>query len=177
MDPSFVLAGRLKSLTRVSWTLLVFRFHQADELVEQIHAVVRTGAGLWVILHRKDRQGPMMKPFQRLIIQVDVGRFHVRRKGGRIDGETMILRGDLNSSGPTIKHRLVGATMSKLQLESLAAEGLTQKLMAEANPEDWLLADELPNGLDRVIERLGIAWAVRKEDAVWLASEDFIGRR
>src|SRR5206468_2381465 len=44
-----------------------------EKLIEQWAAVMRTGCGLGVILHGKDRQLPMPKPLHRAVVEIHVG--------------------------------------------------------------------------------------------------------
>ncbi len=49
--------------------------------------------------------------------------------------------------------------------------------MAEADAKNWLLAEQLTNRVDRIVERLGIAGTVGKKNAVGLLGENFFGGR
>ena len=70
---------------------------------------------------------------------------------------------------------MVGAAVAELELVGLAAEGEAQDLVAEADAEDRRLADEFADLRGLVFERLGIAGAVREEDAVGLQGEHIFG--
>ena len=52
-----------------------------------------------------------------------------------------------------------------------------QELVAEADAEDRLLAEQVADGLDRVADGCRIAGAVRQEDAVRVERQDLGGRR
>src|SRR5262245_38395082 len=55
----------------------LFFIHQSYEPVEQIVCVVRAGAGFRVVLDGKNGQLLVPEAFQGLVIEVDVGQFHV----------------------------------------------------------------------------------------------------
>src|SRR6266699_6503701 len=92
--------------------------------------------------------------------------FDIRRQRVRIDSETVILRGDRHFAAAQVFHWLIRAAMSKFQLEGRSAEGEAKHLMAEANPEDRFLADQIAQGLMRIRERSWIAGAVRKKNSI-----------
>ena len=85
---------------------------------------------------------------------------------------------DVISTRPVcrVEHRLIRAAMAELQLVRLAAERQAEQLMAETDAEDRLLAEQAANRVDRVVERLGIAGAVREEHAVglWLRTSSAV---
>jgi hypothetical protein len=60
-----------------------------------------------------------------------------------IDGEAVVLGGDGDSSGAQVLDRLVAAAVAELELEGFAAEGVGEELVAEADAENRLFADEL----------------------------------
>ena len=72
---------------------------------------------------------------------------------------------------------MVRAAMSELQLVGLTAEREAEQLVAEADAEDRLLADQLADVRDLRLERLGIARAVGEEDAVGIQREHVLGGR
>src|SRR5258706_13786576 len=89
-----------------------------------------------------------------------------RRQRFRIHAKTVVLRSDFDLIGQEIFHRMVRTVMAELQLERFAAERQATNLVAEANPENRNFADELADIFDSVLHRLGIAWTVRKKNAV-----------
>ena len=91
------------------------------------------------------------------------------------DREAVVLRGDFDGAGLQILHRMIRAAMAELELERLRAAGQAEQLVAEADAEDRLLAEQAADRADRVVERLGVAGAVREEDAVGLVREHFFG--
>src|SRR4029077_12672937 len=96
--------------------------HQPDEMLEQVMAVLWTGARLWVVLHREDRLADDPKPFVALIEERAMSRFNTFGQAFRVDDKTMILAGDLNLASPQILDRVVGATMTPFHFAGLAAE-------------------------------------------------------
>jgi len=71
---------------------------------------------------------------------------------------------------------LVRAAMAEFEFEGFSTEGTGEDLVAEANAEERFFADELAGGFTGVIQGLGIAGAVREENAVGAKGEDFVGR-
>ena len=86
----------------------------------------------------------------------------------------MVLAGDLDVAAGLVAHRMIAAVMSERQLERLAAECPAEQLMAEADPEDRHLAEQLGDRVDGVADHRRVARAVRQEHAVGLAAP---GRR
>src|SRR5579863_9023374 len=70
---------------------------------------------------------------------------------------------------------MIRAVMAKFQFECLAAEGQAAELVAEANAKDWDAPQQLTNVCDGVAYGLGIARAVREEDAMRFDREDVFG--
>ena len=66
--------------------------------------------------------------------------------------------------------------MAELQLVGLGPAGQAQELMPQADAEDRLLAQQVADGLLRVVQRLGIAGTVGEEHAVGLLLQDLGGR-
>src|SRR5438477_5526649 len=113
-----------------------------------------------MILHAEDWQLLVPHSFDRIVVQIDVTHFDVCRKRLRIDGETVILRGDGDPAALQIFYRLVRATMSELQFECRSAKREAEDLMAEANSEDRFLAHQVPNGFVSVRQRRWIARSI-----------------
>ena len=84
----------------------------------------------------------------------------------RVHGEAVILRRDLDLAGGQVHHRLIAAVVAELELVGLAAERQTQDLMAEADTEDRLLADQSLHVLFGVGHGVGIARPVGEKNAV-----------
>ena len=99
----------------------------------------------------------------------------VGRKRIRVDCEAVIMRGNLDPFGQMVKDWMIRAPVSEFQLVCFAAKGETQDLVAQANAEDWCLADEAANVVDLRCKRLWVAWPVREEDSIGFEREDVIG--
>ena len=97
---------------------------------------MRAGGGLGVILNAEDRQALVPQALEGLIVEVDVARLDVGGQRRRVDGEAVVLGGDLDLAGRLVADRVIGAAVAELELEGLGAEGLAEELMAQADPED-----------------------------------------
>src|ERR1035437_10397449 len=141
---------RLKTIAFVPSSSPFPLLHHLGELLEQIMRIMRSRRSLRVILHAKQRQIPVPQSLERLVIQVDMGQlnFTVGQRI-RIDGEVVVVRGDLDLSGLQLFYRMVPAVVPKLQLESLAAEGNPRKLMPQADTKNRLPPHEPADRIDR----------------------------
>ncbi len=92
-----------------------------------------------MILHAEQRQVAVAQAFERLVVQIHVRQFDfaLRQRVG-IDGEVVVVRGDLDLAGVQLLHRMIAAVVSEFQLESLAAERDAGQLMSQADSEDRL---------------------------------------
>lgn len=97
---------------------------------------MRARRGLRVVLNTEDWFVLVPHSFHRLVVQVDAVDADVCREGFVIDGESMILGGDLDLAAFEIFHRLISSAVSKLQLERFSAESLPQDLMPQADSEN-----------------------------------------
>lgn len=136
---------------------------------------MRTGRCFGVVLHTEDRPLLVPDPFDRVVVEIQMGHFDV--VGQRIgrQREAMVLRRDLDLAGPLVEHRLIGTTVSELQLEDLASQRQPQQLYAQTDPEDRLLLNQLLNRPDRVVQRPRISGTVRQKDSVRIVSKDVFG--
>ena len=101
--------------------------------------------------------------------------FTIERIG--IHRESVIVRGNLHLLGDAVQHRMIRAAVSELELVGFAAERQAQNLMAQADAEHRLLADQFADLLRLEFERLGIARAVRKKHAIRLERQHIFGRK
>src|SRR5437879_1869442 len=107
-----------------------------------------------MILNAERRQGTMLKTFYSLVVQIDVRNIYfIQVETFRIDSETVILRGDLHLLSLKIKDGMVSSVMPEFEFECSATEGQAHDLMPQTNSEDWLLAHQRTNVLDRVSKR------------------------
>ena len=138
--------------------------------------IVGTWAGLRVVLHAEQWQVAVPQAFERLVVQVYVRQldFRLRQRIG-IDGEVVVVGGDLDFAGIQLLDRMVAAVMPEFEFESFAAERDARQLMSETDAEDGLAAHEAADVIDRVRARFGIARTVRKKDAVRLERKNVFG--
>ena len=96
-------------------------------------------------------------------------------EGFEVDGEAVVLAGDLHLAGAQVLDRLVAAAVAEFEFVSGSAHGEAEELMAEADAKDGFLADEFFEGGLDVGDGFGIARAVGDEDAGGFVGEDFLG--
>ena len=82
--------------------------------------------------------------------------FEVRRKIVPGHNEPMVLRGDLNLAGLFVNNRLVGTTMTKFHFYGLSTTSERKQLMAETDPKNRCLTDQISDRINGVLKRLGI---------------------
>src|SRR5215211_4318067 len=146
-----------------------------QEAVEEVKRVVRAGAGLRVVLHRRRRDVAQHQPLDGPVVEIQLLELRGPEVGlppdrlVRIDGppaarpqhrEAVVLRGDLDLAGLEVLDRVVRAAVAEGQLVGVEADGAAEQLMAEADAPDGHLADNSPDRLDDVVERGGNAGAV-----------------
>ena len=121
---------------------------------EEVVAVMRPRGILGMILHAEDRMFFMPEPFERFVIQINMGHFHFVL-GQRIDRhhKIVVLGSDLDLPGLKVHDRLVIAVVPELEFCGLPAERLPDHLVPEADPEHRDLADELADRSDQVFHR------------------------
>src|SRR6185295_9166302 len=95
-----------------------------------------------MVLHRKCRLVLDDEALDGAVVEVDVRDFRAVAEGIWIDGEAVVLRGDLYLAGGEVLHWLIAAVMAELELVGAAAEGEAQDLVAEADAEDRHVAEE-----------------------------------
>ena len=79
----------------------------------------------------------MAHPFKTAIVQIDMRQFNILLvQTVNIQGETMVLRGDLYMAGGQLFHRLIAAAMAEFQLVGGTAIGKPQDLMAQTYAKD-----------------------------------------
>ena len=84
----------------------------------------------------------------------------------------MILSRDLHASRFDILDRLVGATMTELELVGLPAQGQPHDLMAEADAEQGDFAEQPPHRVDGIAERGRISRSVGKKHSIRTEGQD-----
>ena len=118
------------------------------------------------MLNRKCARVQQFKPLDGAVVEIRVGYTYARRQGRRIDGETVVLRGNFHAPGRRIEDGLVRAPVAELHLVGPSAGGEGKDLVPQTNAKDRLLAKERRNGLARADDRRRIAGAVGEKDPV-----------
>src|SRR5262249_36162899 len=111
-----------------------------EEFVEKRARVVRPRCGLRVILYRENRQFPVLQPFDRAVVQVEVRNLKVGRAGNPVgaalDGEPMVLRRNEHTPGRQVLYRMISAAVPVWEFRGPTAERDADELVAEAYPEE-----------------------------------------
>ena len=136
---------------------------------------MRARAGLGMVLDAERARCGHPEALDDAVVEV-----HVRHLGAvepvDLDRVVVVLARDLHAAGRLVPDRMVRTVVPEQELPLLRAERQAQDLVAEADAEHRDLAAQLRDGVDRAVDRLGIAGTVRQEHAVGLARED-VGRR
>src|SRR5687768_12752759 len=118
-------------MTRTDWIsvrLGTLALHELYEAVEQVGRVVRARRRLGVVLDAERRLVEQLQPLDDLVVQADVRDLGTPVGGlgdlveRRVDGEAVVVRGDLDLAGRTVLHGLVDAPVAVLQLVRAEAE-------------------------------------------------------
>ena len=118
----------------------------------------------------------MAESLERSIVEVEVGQVDFRRrKALRIDGKSVVVRSDLYPAGAHVLDRLVTAAVPELELETSAAKGQSEKLMAEADSKDWRRPNQTLNLTHDSGQSGRITRTIRKEDAIRRESQNVVG--
>src|ERR1700756_719551 len=119
----------------------------------------------------------MPQTFEGVVIQIDMGQVYLALlQRIRIDGEVMVVRGDLDLAVVRLLYRMIAAMVAELQLVTPAPKRETDQLVAETDTEDRLLAYQPPDVVLRVVQRLRVSWPIGKEDAIRLERQHIFGR-
>lgn len=143
---------------------------------------MRAGAGFGVELHAHDLLFLVDESFEAAVVKVDVrNRAAGFLQGFDIDGESVVLAGNLDAIGRVIQHRQICAVMPETQLIGFRSEREGQHLVTEADSKNGKPAHHAAQHLCSFGDRRGIAGPVAGEQAVGLHREDRIrvgiGRR
>ena len=93
----------------------------------------------------------------------------------RVDGEPVVVRGDLDLARRTVHHRLVDAAVAVLELEGAEPERAAEQLVAEADPEvGQVRLQGALEQLDLADRRGRVSRAVGEEQPVRLDGEDVL---
>lgn len=133
--------------------------------------------GLGVVLDGKGRQLLVAQALQGVVVQVEVGEFHLGVGDGvDVHREAVVLAGDFHPAGEAVLHGLVAAPVAELELEGASPQGQTHELVPQADAEQGFLAQALPGVVDAVGHRRGVAGAVGQDDAVGIQGQNVGGR-
>ena len=165
---------------------------QLQEAVEEVAGVVRARAGLGVVLDGAAGDVLEHQALDRAVVEVQVGELGGAEVGapsaparrprsgsppsGPADGEAVVLGGDVDPAGLEVLDRVVGAAVAEGELEGLEPDRPAEELVAEADADDRLLADDAADVVDDVVERRRVAGAVGEEDEVGVAREHLARR-
>ncbi len=113
-------------MTRTDWisvrlgTLALRELHEA---VEQVGGVVRAGRRFGVVLDAEGRLAEELETLHHVVVEADVGDLGAAVGGvgdlveRGVDGEAVVVRGDLDLAGRTVLHRLVDAAWPYFSLK------------------------------------------------------------
>lgn len=118
---------------------------------------MRAGASFGVVLHGVSAVVAVLKTFDGVVVEVDVGDVATGGQRVRVNREAMILSGDLDAARYQIFDRLVPAVMAERQLVSTTAKRKPHQLMTEAYPKHRDTARELSEIFDHACQRLRVA--------------------
>ena len=110
--------------------------HEIAELLEQIAAVVRARRCFRVVLDAECLASAVPQPGNRLVIQIAVRHFQVCGQRFVFHRKTVVLGRDLDAAGLQIQNRLIGASVTELQLECLGTTGQCQQLVPQTDSEN-----------------------------------------
>src|SRR5258706_8607482 len=164
MGPAPMIRSDLMSVR-----LATFLLHHADKPVEQITHLMRARAGLGVPLETECGFVGARDALAGAIEQGFMGDANIGRQRGFIDRETVILAGDIHLAGIDILYRVISAVMAEFHLDGPGTRRQAKQLMTEANSKyRQVFRNQFLNGPNRLITGLGVAGAVRQEDAIRL---------
>src|ERR1051326_1395031 len=153
-------------------------FHQVDEPLEEVVAILRSRTGLRMVLHGEDRLALDSQSFVAAVEERDMCHLYVPGQALGDHTEAVVLAGDLDPARLDVLHGMIGAAMANRHLFRAAAEREGKELVAEADAKDRLLRfHELPQrGHGVCTGRRGVAGSVSEEYPVRLVREDLLRR-
>ena len=124
---------------------------------------MRARSGLGMELHRARVQLGVVEALDRAVVER-----HVRGLAslGRAHGEAVVLARHEHAARAAVDDRMVRAAVAERELEGLVPGREREQLVAQADPEYRHAPDELGEGRDLALERLGVAGAVREQHGV-----------
>jgi len=88
-----------------------------------------------MVLNPEDGQPAVAEPFDGVIVEIDMGDLNFGAEGIRVNGKSVILRGDFYPAGRKVLYGLISAPVTKFEFECPPPECPAQNLMAEADAE------------------------------------------
>jgi hypothetical protein len=141
----------------------------SNELVKEEGGVGGSASGLGVELGAKEGLVGVGNALVGLVVGVEEERLPVGGEGVGVDGETVVLGGDVAAGGTEIDAGLVHSAVSVLHLVGLGPGGERKELVAEADAEDGLGGLEgegVLDGLHGGRAHAGVSGTVGKEESV-----------
>lgn len=129
-----------------------------------------------MVLDTEDGGFAVAHAFDGAVVEVDMRDLHIAREAGGVDGKTMVLAGDRDTAITQVFDGLIATPVAKFQLKGAAAVGVAEDLVAEANGEDGLFADELTDLLVDVLECRRISGAIGEKNTIRIPGEDLLRR-
>ena len=150
---------------------------QRGEVLEEVGAVVGTGAGLRVVLHAERGRVEHAEALAHAVVEVHVAHLGPAAERIGVDGEVVVLARDLDAAGGEVAHRVVATVVAERELHRARAEGATEQLVPEADAEDRDVPEQPRDRVAGVRHGGGIARAVGEEHPGGLAGQDVGGGR
>src|SRR4030095_14848612 len=116
----------------------------------------------------------MLHAFDGLIIEIDMRASDFLGQARWIHGKAVILGRNLDIIQIGVQYRLIPSMVPELQLERLSTKRQTHDLVAQTNPEDRFLPEQVLHVPNRVVHGLRIARTIGKKDAVGLEVQNFL---
>ncbi len=91
-----------------------------------------------MVLDGENGQFLMAQAFYRAVIQIEMSDFQRVGQTIRIHCIAMVLGGNVSPAGSQVSHRMISAPVAEFQFEGLAAEGVGDKLISQADAHDRL---------------------------------------
>lgn len=144
--------------------------HALNEDIEQELGVSRSGCGLWVELDREVRLAVLAGPDTLVTVVIGVGEQGLPTilEGGDVDLVTMVLRGDVTSTGSGTSAGQVHTTVSVLHFSGRSARGKGEQLVTETDTKDRSLADfqSFAEVGDGFFDHGWVTWTVGNKETV-----------
>lgn len=112
------------------------------------------------MLNRENRIFGAPHAFDGFVVEVDMGHFDKIRKRFVIGRETVILSSDRDLAGAEIFDWMITAAVTKFELVGSAPKAVGQDLVAEADPEDGDLPNQLSDLFMNISEGSRVSGAV-----------------